>query len=219
MGEIYISSMLDTLICQSFYNPYITDILQQLIMGSTGNTFSFTINQKLKEKKISQSTLYLLNINEELLRFGAKKFSKKVKYKELFLFFVKNNMVPIGIYRNSGKPSSISTKKDKRYVYLCPGNETEVDIDHDQIYVLGGEDYVKKEMLLDPSKTKMNYSKLRNSQWIDKGNQMVMEIAQSTRKLVTETKNVDSVSAITEVVRKTMRSELAKLHDKIAEGV
>ena len=143
--------MLDTLICQSFYNPYITDILQQLIMGSTGNTFSFTINQKLKEKKISQSTLYLLNINEELLRFGAKKFSKKVKYKELFLFFVKNNMVPIGIYRNSGKPSSISTKKDKRYVYLCPGNETEVDIDHDQIYVLGGEDYVKKEMLLDPS--------------------------------------------------------------------
>ena len=54
---------------------------------------------------------------------------------------------------------------------------------------------------------------------IDKGNQMVMEIAQSTRKLVTETKSMESVSAITKIVRETMRSELAKLHDKIAEGV
>lgn len=48
---------------------------------------------------------------------------------------------------------------------------------------------------------------------------MVMEIAQSTRKLVTETKSMESVSAITKIVRETMRSELAKLHDKIAEGV
>ena len=31
VGEIFIGSMLDTLICQAFYNPFITNILKQLI--------------------------------------------------------------------------------------------------------------------------------------------------------------------------------------------
>jgi potassium large conductance calcium-activated channel subfamily M alpha protein 1 len=52
VGEIYISSMLDTLICQAFYNPYITDILQQLIMGSAGSNFSHGLKKKCKKKKL-----------------------------------------------------------------------------------------------------------------------------------------------------------------------
>ena len=53
LGEIYISSMLDTLICQAFYNPYITDILQQLIMGSAGSNFAHGLKKKMQEKKIT----------------------------------------------------------------------------------------------------------------------------------------------------------------------
>ena len=49
VGEMYISSMLDTLICQAFYNPYITEILQQLIMGSAGSNFSPSFQKKLQE--------------------------------------------------------------------------------------------------------------------------------------------------------------------------
>ena len=33
-GSVYTSSMLDTLICQSFYNPQITNVLGQLVAGS-----------------------------------------------------------------------------------------------------------------------------------------------------------------------------------------
>ncbi len=33
-GEIYISTMLDTLMCQAFFSPFIIDIFNQMIMGS-----------------------------------------------------------------------------------------------------------------------------------------------------------------------------------------
>ena len=89
LGEIYISSMLDTLICQAFYNPYITDILQQLIMGSAGSNFAQKKKKKMQEKKITQSTLYLLNINDELGRLGNRDFPKKYNLKNYFNFFLR----------------------------------------------------------------------------------------------------------------------------------
>jgi len=51
VGEIFIGSMLDTLICQVFYNPFITNIIKQLIMGSAGSNFSTNFQNKLNEKK------------------------------------------------------------------------------------------------------------------------------------------------------------------------
>ena len=33
-GEIFVSPLLDSLMCQAYYSPKITDILEQLIMGS-----------------------------------------------------------------------------------------------------------------------------------------------------------------------------------------
>ena len=214
--------MLDTLICQSFYNPYITDILQQLIMGSAGTTFSSRMLKKLTEKKISQSTLYLLNINEEVIRFGRKTFPKKVKYKEIFQFFVKNNMVPIGINRNSSKLSN-RNKNDKRYVFMCPQNNTEIDIDHDKIYVLAGEEYIKKEKTADSSKAKTSnyYQNSRTSKLIDKLNEQALEIVQNMKKInesnAVAFQRAFSSKRVVNSVRSSMRSELAKMHDRIAE--
>ena len=54
IGEILIGSMLDTLICQAFYNPFITNILKQLIMGSAGSNFSLNFQNKLNEKRRSR---------------------------------------------------------------------------------------------------------------------------------------------------------------------
>ena len=221
-GELYISSMLDTLICQSFYNPYITDILQQLIMGSAGTTFSSRMIKKLTAKKISQSTLYLLNINEEVIRFGRKTFPKKVKYKEIFQFFVKNNMVPIGINRNSSKLSN-RNKNDKRYVFMCPQNNTEIDIDHDKIYVLAGEEYIKKEKTADSSKAKTSnyYQNSRASKLIDKLNEQALEIVQNMKKInesnAVAFQRAFSSKRVVNSVRSSIRSELAKMHDRIAE--
>ena len=225
VGEIYISSMLDTLICQAFYNPYITDILQQLIMGSAGSTFAHGLKKKMQEKKISQSTLYLLNINDELLRLGNRDFPKKVMYKELFEFFAKNNMVAIGINRNSARLSTLkNNKNDKRYVYLCPKYDAMVDIDHDKIYILASEDYFSTHKLNDPYKNKNNtyYQFNKTSKLIDKSNELVLDLAQGMKKLVEENSRsfseAYSIKKVLNGLRSSMRIELAEMHDRLVEG-
>ena len=225
VGEIYISSMLDTLICQAFYNPYITDILQQLIMGSAGSNFSQKKKKKMQEKKITQSTLYLLNINDELLRLGNRDFPKKVMYKELFEFFAKNNMVAIGINRNSARLSTLkNNKNDKRYVYLCPKYDTMVDTDHDKIYILAGEDYFTMHKLNDPYKNKNNsyYQFNKTSKLIDKSNELVLDLAQGIKKLVEENSRsfseAYSIKKVLNGLRSSMRIELAEMHDRLVDG-
>jgi hypothetical protein len=34
-GEVYISAIIDTLTCQSYFNPHIVTILQQILKGSS----------------------------------------------------------------------------------------------------------------------------------------------------------------------------------------
>ena len=48
-GEIYISSMLDTLICQAFYNPYILNIISQLMLGESAFKFPIEISNRLNQ--------------------------------------------------------------------------------------------------------------------------------------------------------------------------
>ena len=222
LGEIYISSMLDTLICQAFYNPYITDILQQLIMGSAGSNFAPGLRKKMQEKKITQSTLYLLNINDELGRLGNRDFPKKVQFKELFKFFSKNNMVPIGINRNSARLSTLkNNKNDKRYVYLCPKNDDLIDIDHDKIYILAGEDYYSLNKMNDPYKMKNNafYQFNKTSKLIDKSNELVLDLAQGMKNLIDKNSKVFSeaysVKKVVSGIRCSIRNELADMHDKL----
>ena len=222
LGEIYISSMLDTLICQAFYNPYITDILQQLIMGSAGSNFAPGLRRKMQEKKITQSTLYLLNINDELGRLGNRDFPKKVQFKELFQFFSKNNMVPIGINRNSARLSTLKNNKhDKRYVYLCPKNDDLIDIDHDKIYILAGEDYYSLNKINDPYKMKNNafYQFNKTSKLIDKSNELVLDLAQGMKNLIDKNSKVFSeaysVKKVVSGIRSSMRNQLAAMHDKL----
>jgi len=36
-GEVYISALIDTLTCQSYFNPHIVTILQQILSGGSQN--------------------------------------------------------------------------------------------------------------------------------------------------------------------------------------
>lgn len=101
VGEIYTNSMLDTLMCQAFYNPYITKIIQQLILGSAMYNYTNEEIRQMQEKKISHSTLYLLNIYEELEKWDIASNTKILKYYKIFEYFIERNMVPIGVYRGS----------------------------------------------------------------------------------------------------------------------
>lgn len=57
-GEVYISTMLDTLMCQAYYNPYIINILNQLIMGDAAYTKQKTAIQDLIQ--LQQGNLFLI---------------------------------------------------------------------------------------------------------------------------------------------------------------
>ena len=223
MGEIYISSMLDTLICQAFYNPYISDILEQLIMGSSGDGFSPKIRQALKEKKIEQSTLFLVNIDEEIMKFGIRDCPKKVPFRRVFKTFVEHNMIPIGVNRNSTKLASLHPQSSKQYVFLCPKPDTLIDIEHDKIYILGGEEYFKKEY----SKpqylaVKDDYFKLtKASKLLDKTNELALVNVERIKKIVQNANVTLSHSfapkKVVNCVRESFRNELSVLHDKFVD--
>ena len=85
-------------------------------MGSAGSNYSINFQNKLNDKKISQSTLYLLPIKDELVRLGIRDIQKTIFYRELFDIFLKNNMIPIGLYRNS---NNFFLKKLINLMFIC----------------------------------------------------------------------------------------------------
>ena len=60
-GEVYMSSFLDTLICQAFYNPFVSSILSQMINGDSDLTEKN--KRDLRKQKITRSTLFLINVS------------------------------------------------------------------------------------------------------------------------------------------------------------
>ena len=219
VGEIFIGSMLDTLICQVFYNPFITNIIKQLIMGSAGSNFSTNFQNKLNEKKITQSTLYLLPIKEELLRLGCREINTNMFYREIFDFFIKNNMVPIGLYRNNQR--LYLEEKNQPYVYLCPGKDDLVDIDKDKIYILSNERFLNASRMR-RDKTSRIGSRIQintASRLIDKSNELTLNLVQKIKKVVNngnqKLRNNFSINKITNEVKESMRNELNNMYDDL----
>eukprot|EP00347_Sterkiella_histriomuscorum_P011662 403371596 len=119
-GEIYVSSLLDSLMCQAFYSPKITEILDQLIMGSANTP------EKIPKKC---SNLSFASIFESCLKHF--------------------NMIVIGVYKrhfddansngqNQGEPREFRNNK-KPYVWLHPPKFAELSI-HDELFVLCDKD-------------------------------------------------------------------------------
>lgn len=125
-GEIYISTMLDTLICQAYYNPYITSILNQFIMGGT-NT-SPRMKKIFSARRLHQSNLFLINIP---VRFIDKTFG--------FMFeqmIIEHKMIALGLYRGEKIDGSLRQNFHlKPYVYLKPNADTKLS-PKDKVYVL-----------------------------------------------------------------------------------
>ncbi len=218
VGEIYTSSMLDTLMCQSFYNEYMTDILQQLILGSAAFNYSPYLIKTLQEKKVTQSTLYLLNIHEELEKMEIKTASKKMHYSTVFNYFVERNMVPIGIYRNSKSNNSSNvnrTSKSEKYVYLCPMKKDEIYIEQDKIYVLVSED--ENNTISTNYKQKVMTMNNKNLKLIEKSNDLAFKLVDNLKDLIVfnydTMKSSFSVKKIVETTRSALRKEFVDLHN------
>ncbi|CAD8152800.1 unnamed protein product [Paramecium pentaurelia] len=127
-GEIYISTMLDTLICQAYYNPFITR--------------SASVNKKHKKlyqaTKLQQSNLFLINI--------PPKYQEKT-FGELFeILLTEQKMIPIGLYRGEKVKNN-----NKPYVFLKPPMDVVVS-SKDRLYVLSGKQPKEQENILDNEK-------------------------------------------------------------------
>lgn len=91
-GEIYLSSLVDSLICQSLFNNSLIALLKALIVGSTGTKRMGNRNSIDGDfSNVKTSNLYHFSVPAN---FVDKKYSKLFNYLTTRLL-----MMPIGIYR------------------------------------------------------------------------------------------------------------------------
>ena len=175
-GELYISSMLDTLICQAFYNPYILNIIYQLMLGESSFKFPEKTLNRLNKYKYIKSSLNLYKIKEllEKYRFNQEMpSSKKITFKIIFEFLVEKCMIPIGILR---APTNYISQK---YIFLAPYKDTIINTEKDEIYVISSDEEQ------DIEEQKKNFDQY-SMNLIEKSNTVFSEMKELTKKTVDE---------------------------------
>jgi hypothetical protein len=91
-GQVYISSIIDTLTCQSYFNPHIVTILQQILTG--GKQSNAVIRAFCDHADLKQSNLWQINIPEDYLN---KTFGDLFNY-----LSTERHLIPLGLYRLAG---------------------------------------------------------------------------------------------------------------------
>ncbi len=120
-GEVYISSIIDTLTCQAYYNPHIVTILYQLLTGGK-NTSNVTMRGICENVGLRSSNLWQIPIHENFIN---------KTFLELFTELAENhNCIALGIYRLPGAKDN-----DHPYVYTNPTPDTRLT-HRDRIFVL-----------------------------------------------------------------------------------
>ena len=117
-GEVYVSAIIDTLTCQSYYNRHIVTILQQILKGANvPDSDLMTANPDL-----CQSNLWQISVPESCI-------SKT--FEQLFLYFLEKDLIWLGLYRLKA-----TTDNDLPYVYTNPSPDTYIT-HKDKVFVLG----------------------------------------------------------------------------------
>jgi hypothetical protein len=117
-GRVYTSSVLDTLVCQAYYNRHIITILHQLVAGSNEEEnvkWTKTMEEHLPNvAEVKDSHLFSICV--------PGKFHRKT-FGELFLHLVGNHIIPLGLRRAVGSGAGEMMNKDP-YVYTAPTAST-----------------------------------------------------------------------------------------------
>jgi len=180
-GEIYFSSLLDTLLCQAYYSPKITEILDQLIMGSA-NT-SEKLSKIYKQFNLSQCSLTSVDVPD----------IKNLSFENLFEYFVKvHNTIPIGVYKSYVwlHPKELGdykiTTNDKLFVLTDKVPHANLGIKNtqptDQAYIQGGKFMMKNE------EKKIEKENLLTLQSLNK---QLQDLCISTKEVFQDVKNTN----------------------------
>ena len=133
-GEVYISAIIDTLTCQSYYNPHIVTILQQILKY----TSSPDNEVMMANPDLCQSNLWQIPVPEECI--GK-------TWEELFLYYLERDLICLGLYRLKG-----TTDNDLPYVYTNPDPETFIT-HKDKAFVFGVDIEQEKTLKIIPDIT------------------------------------------------------------------
>ena len=203
-GEIYISSMLDTLICQAFYNPYILNIISQLMLGESAFKFPIEISNRLNQMKYLKSSLNLYRINFLLKKYNFSQEKgnevEEINFKILFEFLIDKKMIPIAILRYV---NDIGHK----FVFMAPPPETIININYDKVYVISSED---EKNVIDKKRNRFSV------RLIEKSNTRFTEMRDFTRKNVDEIinnlRNELSAKNVVNMTRNCLRKEFYDIY-------
>lgn len=124
-GHIMISSVLDRVLCQAFYNPYITDVIRALACGSflpQNHSASFkNVPSHDTRDRFSQ----LRRVPLDAVHIG-------LPFMNVFLDLLAKRMVVIALWR----ATSSSLENLQPFVYTCPTPDTILHT-NDELFVLG----------------------------------------------------------------------------------
>jgi potassium large conductance calcium-activated channel subfamily M alpha protein 1 len=201
-GEIYISSMLDTLICQAFYNPYILNIISQLMLGESAFKFPIEISNRLNKLKYIKSSLNLYKINFLLKKFkhSEEEENEEITFKSLFEFLIDKKMIAIAILR-------FESQSEHKFVFMAPTKDTIINKNFDEIYVISSED--------EKNFWDKKYERL-NKRLIEQSNSKFTEMCDYTKKNVDEIinnlRNELSVKNVVNITRSSLRKEFYNIY-------
>ena len=142
-GLLFTSSMLDSIVCQAFYNPQIIRVLNQLISGtdhisgddevekSSGLPKRGTVkpfrNKKGGVQNIRGSALYQISVPDKL---------ESKTYGSLSHELASRGILPLGLLRGVFSNMSVGARSNKMpYVYTNPSKDTEL-FSCDKVFVL-----------------------------------------------------------------------------------
>ncbi|EAR83473.2 cation channel family protein (macronuclear) [Tetrahymena thermophila SB210] len=149
-GEVYISTMVDALTCQTFYNPHILTIFQQILTGGN-HSQEQSLNNEID--KIKQSNLWQIPVPED---YYNKTFGQLFHY-----LSEQRDLIALGLYRLSG---ALDNKQP--YTYTNPDSDTKLT-PRDKVFVLS---YNIPNDLIGKSDNLMTYTKDKFYQMLKQDN-------------------------------------------------
>ena len=115
-GEVYISSIIDTITAQSYYNSHIVSLLNLILKGAEKQQKAMKMF-----KDLTHSNLWQIPAPEGL-------YNKT--FNDLFLFMLENNLIAIALYRMPGAT-------DNKFPYVWTNPEGATVTNQDRVFVLG----------------------------------------------------------------------------------
>jgi potassium large conductance calcium-activated channel subfamily M alpha protein 1 len=131
-GALLTSSLLDTLICQAFYNRSIVAIIQLFAAGVTLKDRDVIKAEIEAGRPLTQQETAAVHRGVSAI-VGSGLYQIKVPegevrtYGEMFSTFTKKGLLPLGLYRGVFKNMNVGPKQNKMpYVFTNPPKETEL---------------------------------------------------------------------------------------------